>query len=583
MCRLPSAGTSALRHTTWDAAPCTCPIEGLIEDDLHVDNTARIVRTRNLIRAGRARRRHADRRAPGGDGRRARAGALARAHRADGSGVSNVARGDAGGGYTPMDGRSYGLALLSAGSALTALELVLAGETQTAHAMLRRSGHHASRDSGYGFCIFNNCAIAATAAREQFGLDRVAIVDIDAHHGNGTEAIFLAEPGVLTISIHQDRSFPVETGLGRDRRRRRGRGPQRQRQPAGGHRRPRLPLRGRPHRRSGAASLRAATRPRRVRRRREPLRSARPTRRHGHRLRRRSPERLLAVADDVCAGGSSRCRKAATATSTRPSAGSPSSRRLPRLPRHEDPYEAFIAGQACCREFPSWQRKPIDEQADFLRRWWPVAQPSTVGAGVGSSESCSIEWMWAAVAAAAASRVAGADRSQDRLVLVRSSDARGRAHGGTWCRSGAARCAGRREASPCGCCRKPGLDVGEVRQAVEQRRPCRPPRAPPGTRRRGRRGRRAPRGGRRLGEIPCDAGTRAADAARGSHGCPPARARARGLLGTARSRRARRAGGGSAPRERASWIRRAPSAMRASTSCSPGWSAPATISSRRRS
>ena len=187
------------------------PIEGLIEDDLHVDNTARIVRTRNLIRAAGlddALRVVAPREATVDEILRVHS----REHVERMEAESERGRGDAGGGYTPMDGRSYGLALLSAGSALTALELVLSGETQTAHAMLRRSGHHASRDSGYGFCIFNNCAIAAAAAREQFGLDRVAIVDIDAHHGNGTEAIFLAEPGVLTISIQQDRSFPVETG-----------------------------------------------------------------------------------------------------------------------------------------------------------------------------------------------------------------------------------------------------------------------------------------------------------------------------------------------------------------------------------
>jgi acetoin utilization deacetylase AcuC-like enzyme len=126
--------------------------------------------------------------------------------------VSAEGGGDAGGGYTPMDGSSYELALLSAGSALTGLEHVLAAGGGVAHAMLRRSGHHAWRDSGYGFCIFNNCAVAAAAARAQHGLERVAVVDVDAHHGNGTEAIFQHDPGVLTVSIHQDRSFPVETG-----------------------------------------------------------------------------------------------------------------------------------------------------------------------------------------------------------------------------------------------------------------------------------------------------------------------------------------------------------------------------------
>jgi acetoin utilization deacetylase AcuC-like enzyme len=111
-----------------------------------------------------------------------------------------------------MDGRSYDLALLGAGSALSALALVMAGQARNAHAMLRHSGHHASRDQGYGFCVFNNVAVAARAAQEEHGLGRVAILDIDAHHGNGTESIFYRDPDVLTISVHQDRLFPIETG-----------------------------------------------------------------------------------------------------------------------------------------------------------------------------------------------------------------------------------------------------------------------------------------------------------------------------------------------------------------------------------
>ncbi len=82
---------------------------------------------------------------------------------ADAGGVRGR-RGDAGGGYTPMDEHSYDLALLSAGSALTALDAVVSGG-HPAHALLRRSGHHAWRDSGYGFCVFNNCAIVARTAR----------------------------------------------------------------------------------------------------------------------------------------------------------------------------------------------------------------------------------------------------------------------------------------------------------------------------------------------------------------------------------------------------------------------------------
>ncbi len=126
--------------------------------------------------------------------------------------VSREGGGDAGGGYTPMDARSYHLALLSSGSAITAVRAVAEGQTSNAYAMVRRAGHHASRETGFGFCIFNNVAVAARVAQRDHGVDRIAIIDIDVHHGNGTEAIFAADPAVLTVSLHQDRMFPPDTG-----------------------------------------------------------------------------------------------------------------------------------------------------------------------------------------------------------------------------------------------------------------------------------------------------------------------------------------------------------------------------------
>ena len=187
------------------------PCEGLVEDDLHIDNTARIVRTRNALRIAGV-----DGRVAMLSPREATVDEVLRVHSEEHvlrmQAVSASGSGDAGGGYTPMDDRSYSLALLSAGSALSVLEAIARGDVTTAHAMLRRSGHHAWSDSGYGFCVFNNAAIAARSALEDHGFSRVVVVDIDAHHGNGTEAIFVADPRVLTISIHQDRSFPVETG-----------------------------------------------------------------------------------------------------------------------------------------------------------------------------------------------------------------------------------------------------------------------------------------------------------------------------------------------------------------------------------
>jgi len=196
-------------HDMGDWAIYVPPV-GLVEPDLHVDNPKRIMRLRRLItKVGLEER--LDIVAP----RRATVQELEAVHSSEHvermRAVSQDGWGDAGGGFTPMNGESYDLALLSAGSVLTCVERVLAGDADRGYAIGRRSGHHASRDTGYGFCIFNNVAVAAAAA-QRAGMRRIAIVDIDAHHGNGTEAIFYDDPSVLTISVHEDRMFPAETG-----------------------------------------------------------------------------------------------------------------------------------------------------------------------------------------------------------------------------------------------------------------------------------------------------------------------------------------------------------------------------------
>jgi acetoin utilization deacetylase AcuC-like enzyme len=119
--------------------------------------------------------------------------------------------GDAGD-LTPFGTGSYDIALLAAGGCMTAVDAVLDGDVDNAYALVRPPGHHAERDTGRGFCIFANIALAAVHARQARGLSRVAIVDWDVHHGNGTEHAFYADPSVLTISIHQDNNYPPSSG-----------------------------------------------------------------------------------------------------------------------------------------------------------------------------------------------------------------------------------------------------------------------------------------------------------------------------------------------------------------------------------
>jgi acetoin utilization deacetylase AcuC-like enzyme len=102
---------------------------------------------------------------------------------------------------------SFGSALRAAGGALECTRRVLKGEAANAFALVRPPGHHAEPDRAMGFCLFNNVAVAAAAALEA-GLERVAIVDYDAHHGNGTQAAFLDEPRVAYLSTHQWGIYP---------------------------------------------------------------------------------------------------------------------------------------------------------------------------------------------------------------------------------------------------------------------------------------------------------------------------------------------------------------------------------------
>jgi acetoin utilization deacetylase AcuC-like enzyme len=115
---------------------------------------------------------------------------------------------------------SWAAALLSAGGGLAAVDAVMEGRARSAFVCTRPPGHHAERDRAMGFCLFNNIAVAARHAQDRHGVKRVAIVDWDVHHGNGTQHIFDADDTVLYISTHQ---WPFYPGTGA--RGERGRGP----------------------------------------------------------------------------------------------------------------------------------------------------------------------------------------------------------------------------------------------------------------------------------------------------------------------------------------------------------------------
>jgi len=112
---------------------------------------------------------------------------------------------------TACSSESYRAALMAAGGTIACVEAVCAGRLRRAFAFVRPPGHHAEADRAMGFCLFNNVAVAAAHARLVHRLDRIAVVDIDIHHGNGTQRAFYDSPHVLFISTHQ---FPFYPGTG---------------------------------------------------------------------------------------------------------------------------------------------------------------------------------------------------------------------------------------------------------------------------------------------------------------------------------------------------------------------------------
>ena len=117
---------------------------------------------------------------------------------------------------TPFGAGSYEIAKLAAGGTIVATDAVLRGEVTNAYALVRPPGHHAERDLGRGFCIFANVALAAMHAKEVWGLERIATIDWDVHHGNGTQDICYNNENILFISTHQ---YPYYPGTGSEQER----------------------------------------------------------------------------------------------------------------------------------------------------------------------------------------------------------------------------------------------------------------------------------------------------------------------------------------------------------------------------
>lgn len=130
-----------------------------------------------------------------------------------------------GGGYLDLDtlvsAASYDAAVWAAGGTVAAVEAALTGDIDSAFALVRPPGHHATPTRSMGFCLINNVAIAAAWALATDQAHRIAIVDLDVHHGNGTQEAFAKEPAVLYISLHQ---YPFYPGTGHWRDTGRGQG-----------------------------------------------------------------------------------------------------------------------------------------------------------------------------------------------------------------------------------------------------------------------------------------------------------------------------------------------------------------------
>ena len=124
----------------------------------------------------------------------------------------------------PFGPGGYEIASKSAGLVIEAFRQVVQGDLKNAYALSRPPGHHCLPDFPNGFCLLNNIAISIESLMKEMGLEKVLVLDWDVHHGNGTEHIFYERSDVYTISIHQERNYPLDTGDFKDRGRGAGKG-----------------------------------------------------------------------------------------------------------------------------------------------------------------------------------------------------------------------------------------------------------------------------------------------------------------------------------------------------------------------
>jgi acetoin utilization deacetylase AcuC-like enzyme len=211
----------ALLHDTGSGVFEHSPSPLLDEPELHPENAVRVRNMKAILERGPLAP-HIRRR----EGRHATPEELALVH--DPGYVESIREFCAAGGgiltwSTTVSERSWDAALAAAGTTLAACDAVLAGEAKAAYALVRPPGHHAQPAQADGYCLFSNVALAAEHARRR-GVERVAVLDWDVHHGNGTQECFYARDDVLTVSLHMrhgawgpshlQTGAPEETGTG---------------------------------------------------------------------------------------------------------------------------------------------------------------------------------------------------------------------------------------------------------------------------------------------------------------------------------------------------------------------------------